>query len=380
MAEKRVQRRLAAILAADVVGYSRLMEIDEAGTLATLKSRRKAVLEPIVAKHQGRIFKIAGDSVLVEFASAVNAVQCAFDLQEAFAAANADPSGDHQIVLRVGVNLGDVMVEGSDLYGDGVNIAARLETHSEPGGILVSGTAFDYVRGKVKVEFEDLGVQSLKNITEPVRAYRVIGTPAASVAASRPSFDKPSIAVLPFTNLSGDPEQQFLSDGIAEDIITELSRFRSIFVIARNSSFQYREKAVDVRRVSRELGVQFVVEGSIRKIGSRLRITAQLIDATTGNHLWAEKFDCALDDVFTVQDEVVQKIVARLEGRVAASIIDETRRKPTQNMAAYECVLRGIKHLRLRTTTTNSGELFQRAMELDRNTRLLAYRALSDDS
>jgi adenylate cyclase len=335
-----MERRLAAILAADVVGYSRLMEQDEAGTLAMLKSRRREVLEPLVAKHQGRVFKVTGDGALVEFASAVNAVQCAVDLQQGMAAANSDQPDHEHIVLRIGVNLGDVMVEGSDLYGDGINIAARLEGIAEPGGILVSGTAYDHIRNKVKVGFDDLGSQSLKNIAEPVRIYRVVGTPTVPIAATRATSDKPSIAVLPFANMSGDPEQQYFSDGITEDIITELSRFRSLFVIARNSSFQYREQAVDVRHVARELGVQYVVEGSVRKASGHVRITAQLIDAATGNHLWVERYDRPLEDIFVVQDEVVHKVAARLEGRLVTRLVEQARRKPTQSMTAYEYVLR----------------------------------------
>ncbi|HEX6093330.1 MAG TPA: adenylate/guanylate cyclase domain-containing protein, partial [Dongiaceae bacterium] len=294
MAGERVQRRLAAILAADVVGFSRLMEADEAGTLAALKARRKDVLEPLVARHEGRVFKVTGDGVLVEFASAVNAVQCAIDLQQAFGDANGDLPEERRIVLRLGVNLGDVMVEGGDLYGDGINIAARLQALADPGGILVSATAHDHVKNKLKAGFDDLGPQALKNLAEPVRAFRVAGISAMAAAPAKAPANKPSIAVLPFTNMSGDPEQQYFSDGITEDVITELSRFRSLFVIARNSSFQFRDKAVDIRRVARELGVQFVVEGSIRKLGGNLRITAQLIDAATGNHLWAERFDSAL--------------------------------------------------------------------------------------
>jgi len=315
MAEERVQRRLAAILAADVVGYSRLMEQDEEGTLAALKGRRREVLEPLAAHHQGRVFKVTGDGVLVEFASAVNAVQCAVDLQQAMAAANGDQPDDRHIVLRIGINLGDVMVEGSDLYGDGVNIAARLEAIAEPGGILVSGTAHEHIKNKIKVGFDDLGSQTLKNIAEPVRAYRVTGTPAVTVAASKPATDKPSIAVLPFTNMSGDPDQQYFSDGITEDIITELSRFHGLFVIARNSSFQYRDKAVDVRLVARELGVQYLVEGSVRRMANRIRITAQLIDARTGSHMWSERFDCSISELFEVQDEVARTIVATLRVR-----------------------------------------------------------------
>lgn len=244
------------------------------------------LLQPLVAKHQGRIFKVTGDGVLVEFASAVNAVQCAVELQEAMASANADQPQDRRIVLRVGVNLGDLMVEGSDLYGESVNIAVRLESIVEPGGILVSGTAYDYVRNKIKVGFDDLGPQTLKNIAEPVRAYRVSGTPAVPVTSISHVTDKPSIAVLPFTNMSGDSAEDYFSDGITEDIITELSCNHGLLVIARNSSFQYRKTAVDVKWVGRELGAQYVVEGSVRRGGERVRITAQLIDAGTGSHLW----------------------------------------------------------------------------------------------
>ena len=244
-----------------------------------------------VATHQGRIFKVTGDGVLVEFVSAVNAVQCAIDLQQAFGGANGDLPEERRIVLRLGVNLGDVMVEGGDLYGDGINIAARLQALADPGGILLSATAHDHEKNKLRIGFDDLGPQALKNLAEPVRAFRVAGTSAVAIAAPKVPANKPSIAVLPFTNMSGDPEQQYFSDGITEDVITELSRFRSLFVIARNSSFQYRDKAIDIRRVARELGVQYVVEGSIRKLGGNLRITAQLIDAATGNHLWAEQFD-----------------------------------------------------------------------------------------
>jgi class 3 adenylate cyclase len=256
MAEESAQRRLAAILAADVVGYSRLMEVDEAGTLAALKARRRDVLGPLVAKHQGRIFKTTGDGVLVEFASAVNAMQCAVDLQQGMAAANAEQPEDRHIVLRIGVNLGDVMAEGGDLYGDGVNIAARLEGIAEPGGILVSGTAYDHTKNKIKIGFDDLGAQSLKNIAEPVRAYRVTGTPRVSPAPARAVADKPSIALLPFVNMSGEATQDYLSDGITEN-------------------FAYKGKAVKIQDVSRELGVRYVLEGSVQRSSERVRITAQ---------------------------------------------------------------------------------------------------------
>jgi adenylate cyclase len=336
-----MERRLAAIMAADVVGYSRLMEQDEAGTLAALKGRRKEVLEPLVARHSGRIFKTAGDGVLVEFASAVNAVQCAVDLQQGMATANGGQPDDRHIVLRIGVNLGDVMVEGSDLYGEGINIAARLEALAEPGGILVSGTAYDHIKNNIKVAFDDLGAQTLKNIIEPVRAYRVTGIPVVAIAAPKITMDKPSVAVLPFTNMSGDPEQEYFSDGITEDIITELSRFRSLFVIARNSSFAFKGKAVKVQEIAKELGAAYVVEGSVRKAGARVRITAQLVEAAGGRHVWAERYDRPGEHVFAIQDEVVRTVAATLAGRLEAAGAEGLRRRPTASLSAYECVLRG---------------------------------------
>ncbi len=341
MAEERVQRRLAAILAADVVGYSRLMEQDESGTLIALKARRKEVLEPLVARHQGRIFKVTGDGVLIEFGSAVDAVQCAVKLQDGMAVENGDLPEARRIVLRIGVNLCDVMIEGGDRYGDGVNIAARLEQLAEPGGILVSGTTYDHARNKVEAGFEDLGTQTLKNIAEPVRAYRVTGTPRVALAAPKGTTDKPSIAVLPFVNMSGDPEQQYFSDGITEDIITELSRWHQLWVLSRNSSFQYRGKTVDVKRVARELGVQYVVEGSVRRVGEQIRVTTQLVNAVSGNHLWAERYDRNAEEIFAIQDEVVRTIVGTLVGRVQAAAAELAKRKPPNSLAAYECVLRG---------------------------------------
>ena len=378
MAETRVQRRLAAILAADVVGYSRLMEQDEPGTLATLKARRKKVLEPLVVRHQGRVFKVAGDGVLVEFSSAVNAVECAVELQRGMAAANADLPEARRIVLRIGVNLGDVMVEGSDLYGDGVNIAARLEGIADPGGVLISGTAYDYVRNKVNAGFDELGARNLKNITEPIRVFAVTGTPA--IRAPTATTDKPSIAVLPFVNMSGDAGQQYFSDGVTEDIITELSRFPSLFVVARNSSFQYRDKGVDVRRVARDLGVRYVVEGSVRKMVSRVRITAQLIDASTGNHVWGERYDRSIDDLFEVQDEVTRTIVATLVGRVEDAEMRGARQRPTASLHAYETLLRGIEHLRGPGDDDNrrARELFESAVALDPGYALAhAYLAIA---
>jgi len=367
MAEERVQRRLTVILAADVAGFSRLMEMDEVGTLATLKLRRKDVLDPLIKKHHGRIFKTTGDGVLVEFGSAVNAVQCAVDLQQGMAAANGGQPEDRHIVLRIGINLGDVMVEGSDLYGDGVNIAARLEALSEPGGILVSGTAYDHIKNKVKVGFDDLGAQALKNIAEPVRAYRVTGMPRVVLADAKAISNKPSIAVLPFTNMSGDSEQQYFGDGVVEDIITELSRFHSLLVIARNSSFAFRDVRISIAEVGRRLGAEYVVEGSVRRVGNRVRITTQLIDARNGTHLWAERFDRELEDIFAVQDEVVRTVVATVAGRVEVAGAQVAKRKPPESLAAYDCVLRGLEQLNLVGEPHNAEALrfFEKAVELD---------------
>jgi TolB-like protein/Tfp pilus assembly protein PilF len=344
---ERADRKLAAILAADVVGYSRLMEQDEAGTLATLKARRKEVLEPVVARYQGRIFKVTGDGVLIEFSSAVNAVQCAVDLQAGMAAAIGDAPGAGRIVLRIGVNLGDVMVEGSDLFGDGVNIAARLEGIAEPGGILVSGIAYDYVKNKVKLRFDDLGLRTLKNLSEPVRIFRVRlnGEPAVA----RPTLalpDKPSIAVLPFTNLSGDPEQDYFADGIVEDIITALSRVHWLFVIARNSSFTYKDKSVDVKQVGRELGVRYVLEGSVRKASNHVRIAGQLVDAVTGAHIWADHFDGALDDIFDLQDRITSSVAGIIEPKLRHAEMEWARRKPTESLDAYDLYLRALAQFR----------------------------------
>jgi TolB-like protein len=311
-----MERRLAAILAADVVGFSRLMEADEAGTMVTLKSRRKNVLDPLVAKHKGRIFKTTGDGVLLEFASAVNAVQCAVELQQGMAAANADVPEPRHIVLRVGINLGDVMVEGSDRYGDAVNIAARLEGIAEPGGILVSGTAYDYVKNKVDACFDDLGTQILKNIAEPVRVYRVAGTPRVFIAAAEAATTKPCIAVLPFVNMSRDAEQEDFVDGLTEDITTALSRISAFWVIARTSTFTYKGKSFDVKQIAKDLGAQYVLEGSARRSADRLRITAQLIGGASGRHIWAERYDRPLSDMFTIQDEITRCVCASTETQV----------------------------------------------------------------
>jgi TolB-like protein len=362
--EANPKRRLAAILAADVVGFSRLMGEDETGTLAVLKQRRKDVLEPLVAQHRGRIFKVTGDGAFVEFRSAVNAVQCAIELQDSMANANTGVPEGRRIVLRVGINLGDVMVEGSDLYGDGINVAARLEQLAEPGGVLISGTVFEHVRNKVDTAFADLGAQTLKNIVGPVRVYRIAGTMRVTEASKRVVAERPAVAVLPLTNMIGDPEQQYFSDGITEDIITELSRFRSLFVIARNSSFQFRG-AVDVKQIARQLGVNYVVEGSVRRFGDRIRVTTQLIEADSGNHLWAQNYDRAMRDIFSVQDEIVHAIAATIEGRVAASGAQRSRRKPTSDLAAYDCFLQGREGAERRGDLEAAAQLFRRAIELD---------------
>jgi adenylate cyclase len=383
MAEERAPRRLAAILAADVVGYSRLLEQDEAGTLAALKERRKGILQPLVAEHHGRIIKVMGDGVLVEFASAVNAVACAVELQKRMAAANDGLLEQQRIVLRIGINLGDVIVEGGDLYGEGVNIASRLQGIADPGSILVSGTAYDHVRNKTGVSFDELGTQTLKNIAEPVRVYRVVGTPHVSIAASKASTEKPAIVVLPFVNMSGDPEQQYFSDGITEDIITELSRFHQLHVLARNVSSRYRGQDIDAIRVGRELDAQYLVEGSVRRIGDRLRITAQLVDARSGHHLWAEHFDRKQEDIFAVQDQVVRTIVATLVGRLRAASAAQAKHKPPTSLAAYECVLRGYAlPVYDSDAEAEARRLFEKAIDLDpdyaRAYSLLAYSFLRE--
>jgi adenylate cyclase len=343
MAEKRTQRRLAAILAADVVGYSRMMEQDEAGTLAALKSRLTDVIQPLVAEHQGSVFKSTGDGLLIEFGSAVNAVECAVELQRKMASANQGFTGESAIVMRIGVNLGDVMVDGSDLFGDGINIAARLEGLAEPGGILVSGTAYDHVRNKVKVGFEDLGAQAVKNIAEPVRTYRVqLGAVTARIHPTLALPDKPSIAVLPFQNMSGDPEQEYFADGIVEEITAALSRVRSLFVIARNSTSVYKSRSATVQQIGRELGVHYLIEGSVRMAADRVRIVAQLIEAGTGNQLWASRYEGARSDIFDLQDRITESVVGAIQPSILTTEIERSRRKRPQSLVAYDYVLRAF--------------------------------------
>ncbi|MCV3206362.1 adenylate/guanylate cyclase domain-containing protein [Mesorhizobium sp. YC-39] len=337
------QRRLAAILACDVVGYSRLMERDERGTLERLKTYRKDLLEPLVSKHQGRIVKLTGDGMLCEFASVVNAVTSAIAIQQALAEHEAETPEEERIRFRIGVNLGDVVCEeDGDLYGDGVNIAVRLESIADPGAVVVSGTAYDHLQGKLDGGFTPLGDLRLKNIERPVRAYRVETDASASVAAPPPLPAKPSIAVLPFTNMSGDPDQEYFADGLVEDIITGLSRVNSFFVIARNSSFTYKGRAVDLRQVGRELGVRYVLEGSIRRAGSRVRISGQLVDAISGHHVWTDRFEGDVSDIFDLQDKVTESVVGAVEPSIRLQEIKQARMKPTDYIGAYDLYLRAL--------------------------------------
>jgi adenylate cyclase len=368
MAEERVQRRLAAILAADMVGYSRLMEADESGTIARQKLHRQELIDPKFAEHQGRIVKTTGDGLLVEFASAVDAVQCAVEVQKAMEKREADVPEDRRIRYRVGINLGDVVIDGDDILGDGVNVAARLEGLSEPGGVCVSGTVHEHVGGKIDFGFENLGEQQLKNIAKPVQAYRVAFERSRSVTNTDTFlFKKPAIAVLPFDNLSGDPEQEYFSDGLSEDIITLLSAWRSFPVIARNSTFAFKGRSRDVRQIGKELSARYVLEGSVRKAGKKVRVTAQLIDAETGHHLWAEKFDGALDDIFEIQDEITWRIVSSVEPQIEAAERHKAETKRASNLSAWDYYLRG-RDLAYRTTPTDNTEaraMYEKAIELD---------------
>ncbi len=336
-------RRLAAILAADVAGYSRLMGADEEGTLERLKALRRELLDPKIAEHHGRTVKTTGDGLLVEFASVVDAVRCAVEVQQAMPERNTGVAADSRIELRIGINLGDVIVEDDDLYGDGVNIAARVEALAAPGGVFVSNTVHDQVRDRLHFVFEDLGEQRVKNIARPVRVYRVRDTGTTRSPSALPALplpNKPSIAVLPFTNMSGDPEQEYFVDGMVEEIITALSRIKWLFVIARNSSFTYKGQAVDVKQVGRELGVRYVLEGSVRKGGPRVRITAQLIDTGTGTHLWADRFDGLIEDVFELQDKVASSVAGIIEPALQAAETARSADRPTKDLTAYDLYLR----------------------------------------
>lgn len=371
------ERRLAAVLAADMVGFSRLMEVDEAGTLARLKTHRVELIDPAIAKNRGVIIKTTGDGMLAEFHSVVDAVLCAAEVQRRMARRNADVPPPRWIQFRIGINLGDVIVDQNDIFGDGVNIAARLEALAEPGGICVSGAVRDQVGDRLDgVQFDDLGEQNVKNIARPIRVFRIrlaegpASLPDATRAVTSPVVSKkPSIAVLPFANMSGDPEQEFFADGLTEDIITELSRFHDLLVISRNSTFVYKGKAVKVQDIGREFGVDYVIEGSVRKAGGRVRVTVQLIDAETDRHIWAERYDRELQDIFAIQDEMTRAIVATLPGRVEAAAHDRTKRKPTENMRAYECVLAAklLHHRSAREDNAQAQILLNRALVMDPN-------------
>jgi adenylate cyclase len=377
-----VSRRLVAVFAADVEGYSRLMGADEVGTLQGLTARR-AILDRIIGEHRGRIANTAGDSVLAEFGSAVDAVQCAVEAQTALAEANTGVPSDKHINFRIGVHIGDVMVRAGDLFGDGVNIAARLQTLANPGAVCISGATYDQVRKVLPMRFEDLGAQQVKNIEEPVRAYEVGSeapdAPARVVEAESPPPlpDKPSIAVLPFQNMSGDPEQEYFAEGMVEEIITALSRFKSLFVIARNSSFMFKGKAVDIKEVGRRLGVRYVLEGSVRKAAGKVRITGQLIDALTGAHIWADRFERDLTDVFALQDEVTVAVVSAIQPKLLQAEIALAMRRRPENPTAYDYYLRARQqfYLTAREGVAEAIRLAHRALKLDPRFGLVAALA-----
>ena len=369
-----MERKLAAIFSTDVAGYSRLMGDDEEATIRTLTASRQ-IISSLTQHYRGRVVDSPGDNLLAEFASVVDAVRCAVEIQHALTEKNAELPEHRQMRFRIGINLGDVIVEEERIYGDGVNIAARLESLAIPGGICISGTVYDQIKNKVALGYEYLGEREVKNIADPVRVYRVQlepspapgPTPSGEQPALLPLPDKPSLAVLPFTNLSSDPEQEYFSDGITEDLITDLSRLSGLFVIARHSTFTYKEKAVKVQEVSRELGVRYVLEGSVRKVGERVRITAQLIDAPTGHHLWAERYDRPLKDIFALQDEIVQKIVTTLRLQLSLWEHGHLVRKTTDNLKAYDSYLRGVEYFYRSTqeATAQARQMFEYALALD---------------
>ena len=376
VSSERLERRLAAVVAADVAAYGRLMRLNDERTLTDLKNARRTLILPAVTAHRGRVVKTVSDEMLVEFPSAVDAAQCAVEVQRGMAARNVAVPENERIEFRIGIHLGDVMIDENDLFGDGVNIAARLEKLAEPGGICISDDAHRQIRGKVNAVFDDLGVQTLKNITEPMRAWRIrIGGEAAPSPAPakgpatpvRPFAlpDMPSIAVLPFQNMSGDPEQEYFADGMVEEIITALSRFKSLFVIARNSSFTYKGKSVDIKQVGRELGVRYVLEGSVRKSGDRVRISGQLIEAATGTHIWADRFDGGLEDVFGLQDQVTTSVVGLIAPRLEQAEFERARHKPTEKLDSYDHYLRGAAALHHRSSVVDAYEFFKKAIERD---------------
>jgi TolB-like protein/class 3 adenylate cyclase/tetratricopeptide (TPR) repeat protein len=374
LSSEPVERRLTAILAADVAGYSRLIGADEEGTLAQLKAFRKTLVDPTIAKHRGRIVKTTGDGMLVEFASAVDAARCAVEVQRGMADENTEIPQAKRIEFRIGIHLGDIIIDDNDIFGDGVNIAARLESIAVPGGISISRAVHDQVRDRINVCFDDKGEIALKNIARPVQVFAISGAKESKTTVSpesKPALalpDKPSIAVLPFTNMSGDPEQDYFADGMVEDIITALSRFKALFVIARNSSFTFKGRAVDVKQVGRELGVRYVLEGSVRKAANRVRITGQLVDTATGAHLWAERFDGGLGDIFDLQDQVTESVVGAIAPAVEKAEIERAKRKPTASLDAYALYLRGLARLYQfgnRQANDEALRLFNSAIELD---------------
>jgi adenylate cyclase len=375
MAEEQVERRLTAILAADVAGYSRLMAADEEGTLSALKTLRREVTDPKIKEHRGRIVNTTGDGLLSEFASVVDAVRCAVEVQREIAARNAGVPAGRRIDFRIGINLGDIMIDDNDIFGDGVNVAARLEVLAEPGGICVSRVVRDQVRDKLAIPFEDMGERQVKNIARPVRAYRALLTERADRpsippdAAPPPLLDRPSIAVLPFHNVSGDPEQEYFVDGITEDIITALSKWRWFLVIARNSTFAYKGKSVDLKEVGRELGVRYVLEGSMRRAGERVRISSQLINTATGTHLWAERYDRDLTDIFAVQDDIASRVVAAIEPALSRAESQRVIAKRPEHMGAWDYCQRGLWHVHkgTRTDGITAYGLFKQALALDPN-------------
>jgi adenylate cyclase len=358
-----MERRLTAILAADVVGYSRLMGSDEAGTLAQLKEIRQAVIDAKIAEHGGRIVKLTGDGVLVEFSSVVNAVSCATEIQTALRARKSKSP----IQFRVGINLGDVIVDGDDIYGDGVNVAARLESVAQPGGIAVSQSVRDQVGNRLSVTFEDCGEQQLKNIEKPIRVYNVLPDEPIGGEMSAATRDKPSIAVLPFNNMSGDPEQEYFSDGITEDIITDLSKVSGLLVVARHTAFTYKGKSMKVDQVGRDLGINYVLEGSVRKVGTRVRVTGQLTNVRDGDHVWAERFDRDLTDIFAIQDEITHAIVEQLKVKLLPQEKKSIEQAPTDNIEAYTYYLRGrdFLHRRSKHYSRIARQMFAKAVTLD---------------